>query len=219
MSVKILSEYAISFERTLVYQTVFENFVVPIQQKRKNDLWYTYQHCLIPKLFINAIAALPEKNGAGWIQYHYFWRTLTTKKLYHKCIRLKKLCRRKWDVSCTDTTAIVCPYSRINSVHIKPTKIWVICGVSNHHHPHRTVSHRVFQSVFQQLLLWIQAQILLQPQAPHSLRISRGRTRSLTILQIQVRLMSIFYLVQTFRHHNPRQIQPMSRHPIARKLQ
>ena len=61
MSVKILSESAISFERTLVYQTVFENFVVLIQQKRKNDLWYTYQHCLIPKLFINAIAALPEK--------------------------------------------------------------------------------------------------------------------------------------------------------------
>ena len=61
MSVKILSDSAISFERTLVYQTVFENFVVLIQQKTKNDLWYTYQHCLIPKLFIKAIAALPEK--------------------------------------------------------------------------------------------------------------------------------------------------------------
>ena len=61
MSVKILSESAISFERILVYKTVFEYFVVLIQQKRKNDLWYTYQHCLIPKLFINAIAALPEK--------------------------------------------------------------------------------------------------------------------------------------------------------------
>ena len=90
----------------------------------------------------------------------------------------------------------MCPYSRINSVHSKPTKIWVICGGSNHHHPHRTVSHRVFHSVFQQLLLWIQAQFLLQPQAPHSLRISRGRTRSLTILQIQVSLMSKFYLVR-----------------------
>ena len=62
MSVKILSESAISFERTLVYQTVFENFFVLIQQKRKNDLWYTYQHCLVPKLFVNAIAALPEKS-------------------------------------------------------------------------------------------------------------------------------------------------------------
>ena len=35
MSVKILSESAISFERTLVYQTVFEIFVVLIQQKKK----------------------------------------------------------------------------------------------------------------------------------------------------------------------------------------
>ena len=61
MSLKILSESAISFERTLVYQTVFENFVGLIQEKRKNDLWYTYQQCLIPKVFINALAAQPEK--------------------------------------------------------------------------------------------------------------------------------------------------------------
>ena len=49
------------------------------------------------------------------------------------------------------------------------------CGVSNHHDIHRTVSQRVVQSVFQRLLLWIQAQPLLQPR--HSLMISR-RTRS-----------------------------------------
>ena len=45
----------------MVYQTVFENFVVLIQQKRQGDVWQTCQHCLIPKLFINAIASLPEK--------------------------------------------------------------------------------------------------------------------------------------------------------------
>ena len=61
MSVQILAESVISLERTLVYQTVFENFVVLIQQKRQGDVWQTYQHCLIPKLFINAIASLPEK--------------------------------------------------------------------------------------------------------------------------------------------------------------
>ena len=61
MSVQILAESVISFEQTLVYQTVFENFVVLIQQKRQGDVWQTYQHCLIPKLFINAIASLPEK--------------------------------------------------------------------------------------------------------------------------------------------------------------
>ena len=67
MSVEIFLESAISFEGTLAYHTVFENFVVLIQQKRKNDLWYTYQLCLIPKLFINAIAALPEKTEpAEW---------------------------------------------------------------------------------------------------------------------------------------------------------
>ena len=48
---------------------------------------------------------------------------------------------------------------------------------------------------------------------------SRGRTRSLTILQVQVSLMSIFYPVQTFRHYSSKQIQPILRHSIARKLQ
>ena len=61
MSVQILAESVNAFERTLVYQTVFENFVVLIQQKRQGDVWQTYQHCLIPKLFINAIASLPGK--------------------------------------------------------------------------------------------------------------------------------------------------------------
>ena len=60
MSMKNLSESAISFERSRVYQTAFENFDL-IQQRRKKDLWFTYQHCLIPKLFINAIPLLPEK--------------------------------------------------------------------------------------------------------------------------------------------------------------
>ena len=54
-------ESAISFQRTVVCQAVFENFVVLIQHRRKNDLLYTYKYCLLPKLFINAFAALPEK--------------------------------------------------------------------------------------------------------------------------------------------------------------
>ena len=61
MSVKILSESTISCERTLVYQTLYENFVVLIQQKKVGEIWTVYQHCLIPKLFINAIASLPNK--------------------------------------------------------------------------------------------------------------------------------------------------------------
>ena len=61
MSVKILSESTFSRERTQVYQTLYKNFVVLIQQKKVGEIWTVYQHCLIPKLFINAIAALPNK--------------------------------------------------------------------------------------------------------------------------------------------------------------
>ena len=59
MSFQILAESVISFERTLVYQT--QKFVVLIQQKRQGDVWQTYQHCLVPKLFVNALASLPVK--------------------------------------------------------------------------------------------------------------------------------------------------------------
>ena len=61
MSVKILAESEASWERTLVYQTVYENFVVLIQQQKQDDVWHVYHHCVLPKLLINAIAALPEK--------------------------------------------------------------------------------------------------------------------------------------------------------------
>ena len=57
---KFRSDSAISFERTLDYQIVFGIFVVLIQ-KKKNDFCFTYQHCLISKLFNDAIAALSEK--------------------------------------------------------------------------------------------------------------------------------------------------------------
>ena len=80
MSVKILSESAISRERTLVYQTLYKNFVVLIQQKKIGDVWTVYQHFLIPKLFINAIAALPSKTEpsessiitSGGLNYAFF---------------------------------------------------------------------------------------------------------------------------------------------------
>ena len=52
-------------ELTVVYQTVSKNLVVLIQQKRQGDVWQTYQHSLIPKLFINAIASLPERTKSA----------------------------------------------------------------------------------------------------------------------------------------------------------
>ena len=61
MSVKILAESEASWERTLVYQTVYEIFVVLIQQRKQDDVWHVYHHCLLPKPLINANAALPKK--------------------------------------------------------------------------------------------------------------------------------------------------------------
>ena len=63
MSVKILAESEAHWERTLVHQTVYENFVVLIQQRKQDDVWHVYNHCLLPKRPINAIAALPEKTN------------------------------------------------------------------------------------------------------------------------------------------------------------
>ena len=79
MSIQILAESVISVERTLVYQTVFENFVVLIQQKRQGDVWQTYQHCLIPKLFINAIASLPEKTE---VHFAFFQEFVTRQTIF-----------------------------------------------------------------------------------------------------------------------------------------
>ena len=42
MSVKILSESTISRERTLVYQTLYQNFEVLIQQKKVGEIWTVY---------------------------------------------------------------------------------------------------------------------------------------------------------------------------------
>ena len=35
--------------------------MVLIQQRKQDDVWHVYHHCLLSKLLINAIAALPEK--------------------------------------------------------------------------------------------------------------------------------------------------------------
>ena len=63
MSYHILSETENSFERTIVYQTMHENFVVIGQQKRLNEQedWTTKDHCMLPKLFVNYVAQLPDK--------------------------------------------------------------------------------------------------------------------------------------------------------------
>ena len=53
MSYHILSETENSFERTIVYQTMHENFVVIVQQKHLSEQedWTTKDHCMLPKIF------------------------------------------------------------------------------------------------------------------------------------------------------------------------
>ena len=115
-----------------VFYFFWENSCLPRRVWKKticgiisSIVWY--RSCLLTLLLpyrkklsrLNAVSLIPEDI------YH--------QELYHKIFHLKKPCLKKWDVSCTDTTAIVCRYLRINSAHIKSTKIWVISGVSNHH--------------------------------------------------------------------------------------
>ena len=63
MSYYVLTEDENSWERALVYQTHHENFIVVVQQKRYNEKgeWNTINHCLLPKIFVNFMAKLPEK--------------------------------------------------------------------------------------------------------------------------------------------------------------
>ena len=63
MSYYILTEEENSLERTLVYQTHHENFLVVVQQKQysEKDEWNTLNHCLLPKIFVNFMAKLPER--------------------------------------------------------------------------------------------------------------------------------------------------------------
>ena len=67
MSFHILSDQNNVWERTIVYQTFYENLVF-IQQKRTNEKeenWTTLEHFMIPKIFINFIAPLTESDDCG----------------------------------------------------------------------------------------------------------------------------------------------------------
>ena len=46
-----------------MYITHHENLLVDVQQKRYNEKgeWSTFNHCLLPKIFVNFMAKLPEK--------------------------------------------------------------------------------------------------------------------------------------------------------------
>ena len=58
----ILTQFEGSFQRTIVYQTRYENNIAFIQQRKDSSIssWNTFDHCLIPKKFIDFVTTLPN---------------------------------------------------------------------------------------------------------------------------------------------------------------
>ena len=63
MSDHILCESEDSWERSIVYHTQYKNYIVFIQQKKNSEKgwWRSIEHCIIPKMFVNFVATLPDK--------------------------------------------------------------------------------------------------------------------------------------------------------------
>ena len=58
----ILTQFEGSFQRTIVYQTRYENNFAFIQQRKDSSIssWTTFDHCLIPKKFFDFVTTLPN---------------------------------------------------------------------------------------------------------------------------------------------------------------
>ena len=58
----ILTQFEGSFQRTIVYQTRYENNIAFIQQRKDSSIssWTTFDHCLITKNFIDFVTTLPN---------------------------------------------------------------------------------------------------------------------------------------------------------------
>ena len=58
----ILTQFEGSFQRTIVYQTRYENNIAFIQQRKDSSIssWTTFDHCLIPKKIIDFVTTLPN---------------------------------------------------------------------------------------------------------------------------------------------------------------
>ena len=63
MSYHILCGSEDSWERSVVYHTQYENYIVFIQQKKNSEkgCWRSVEHCIIPKVFVNFVATLQDK--------------------------------------------------------------------------------------------------------------------------------------------------------------
>ena len=58
----ILTQFEGSFQRTIVYQTRYQNNIAFIQQRKDSSIssWTTFDHCLILKKFIDFVTTLPN---------------------------------------------------------------------------------------------------------------------------------------------------------------
>ena len=58
----ILTQFEGSFQRTIVNQTRYQNKIAFIQQRKDSSIssWTTFDHCLIPKKFIDFVTTLPN---------------------------------------------------------------------------------------------------------------------------------------------------------------
>ena len=58
----ILTQFEGSFQRTIVYQTRYQNNIASMKQRKDSSIssWTTFDHCLIPKKFIDFVTTLPN---------------------------------------------------------------------------------------------------------------------------------------------------------------
>ena len=59
---QILKHFEGSFQRSIVYQTRYENNIAFIQQRKDSSIssWTTFDHCLITKKLIDFVTTLPN---------------------------------------------------------------------------------------------------------------------------------------------------------------
>ena len=137
MSYHILCKSKDSWERSIVYHTQYENYIVFIQQKKNSEkgCWRSIEHCILPKMFVNFVATLPDKyvstedNGT---------KTVLTLGGYSVPRKMPLLFPYDIDTLspdtkrfCTDTIVTVCLFLRINSANSRQSKNWLNFGEFN----------------------------------------------------------------------------------------
>ena len=121
MSYHILCESEDSWERIIVHHTQYKNYIVFIQQKKNSEkgCWRSIEHCIIPKIFINFVATLPDKyvstedNGTKTV-LTAVGHSVPRKMPLFSPMTLTHFFQTQRDF-CTDTIVTVCLFLRINS--------------------------------------------------------------------------------------------------------